>query len=278
MIAISELPVTRGTLINFGINMEKVGSRWMVPEGEWQRFEAMRLADHKTGWRQKGRRLKADATPIGEMRYGHWPHKSWCDLYTIDQTEPIQKKTAKRAIAGDITNPQEVLAAIFAVNRSAKRYRDAASNCYLRNAFTFATAAKEKKEENYRLKDKGIVYAFHQGWIQPETLHGEFVVYRGSGYCFHSLLTPNDWVGSDSDQTGKAVFIEAKPRTTKEMRLKDAIATLEQLPDDESEFQRVSKSRQREDDQFEAEYEQDYDNDYAFHNVDEQPFWEDYVR
>src|SRR5690348_6256369 len=52
------------------------------------------------------------------------------------------------------SRPQQIdlLAAIFAVNRSAKRYRN--TKCYAGRNHSFATRAKEQKELLYELKDR----------------------------------------------------------------------------------------------------------------------------
>lgn len=140
----------------------------------------------------------------------------------------------------------DLLAAIFAVNRSAKRYRDAAQSLYSHGkagqsgwgryrhsrhagSFTLSSVAKRKKESLYRLKDRGIRAAFHLGRIECQGKHGNVALWRGEGYCLHScwidqskqhLVVPSD---------PEHIRVEAKPKTTKEVRLMDAQYTLELL-------------------------------------------------
>ena len=125
----------------------------------------------------------------------------------------------------------DLLAALFAVNKSAKRYRDAAQKLYQCDSHTWAGDAREKKEELYDLKDRGIVAAAKQGRLQFAGMHGRLAVWRGEGYCFHSTLVPQDTGASpqltDDDEH---TFQDAAPREAKEARLKDAMFTLESLP------------------------------------------------
>ena len=62
--------------------------------------------------------------------------------------------------------------------------------------------------------------------------------YRGEGYCYHSKLHPKG-VEVPVDADNQPLRVEAKPREAKEPRLKDAIHTLESLPDVSDSFIRV---------------------------------------
>jgi len=84
----------------------------------------------------------------------------------------------------------DLLAAIVSVNRSAKRYRDAAQKCYALKKHGFARQGRVTKEELYALKDRGIAEAFRLGRITPVLRKGGLIEYRGEGYCFHSTLLP----------------------------------------------------------------------------------------
>ena len=75
-----------------------------------------------------------------------------------------------------------------------------------------------------------------------ETQHGGLAVYRGDGYCFHSTLIP---VGvAIAAEDCERIFVEAKPKSVKEPKLRDAAYTLELLPEPPSStFQRLKAPR-----------------------------------
>jgi len=111
-----------------------------------------------------------------------------------------------------VQQPQvvDLLAAIFTVNRAAKRCRDAAQSLYQKSArgprrwrsspnlHGLAQARREQKETLYELKDCGIAVAFNG------TATGQVV--------------------------DEFLKVESKPKGRGEMRLKDAMHTLQKLP------------------------------------------------
>lgn len=146
----------------------------------------------------------------------------------------------------------DLLAAIFAVNRSAKRYRDSAQANYQQakshtthgyrrrystkqGCFAFSTLAKDKKTTLYSFKDRGIVAAYKTDRINYGGQHGNMATYRGEGYVFHSGLVPVNVPDIERSRDG-FILVEAKPKTSKEARLKDAEYTLSLLPTDKSGF------------------------------------------
>ncbi len=189
------------------------------------------FAESETAWRRSGRKVMSGSKPhaIRTCRVGGGSGAKSVTyaVYRHDQTHSVQRRSQPReAVAYPLTF-QNVLAAVFAVNRSAKRYRDAAQSCYQSGVHGFAKMHKERKEELYRLKDNAIVHAYRAGFVVAVGLHGSLTVYRGEGYCFHSPLRPEN-VNLETTSE-EAVFVEAKPRQATEMRLRDAVATLEQL-------------------------------------------------
>lgn len=143
--------------------------------------------------------------------------------------------------------PQEVdlLAAIFSVTRSAKRYRDAAQTCYRAGKHGFAGQARRQKVSLYALKDRGIAAACLAGRIAPVRRVGDgFVEYRGEGYCYHSTLFPT---GLDVPVAAgsQPLLVEAKPREAAEPKLKDAVYTLKALPEVPDRFARLVPEWQR---------------------------------
>ncbi len=206
-----------------------------VPLGRHTQF-----ASSATAWRGCGRKVISGSVPhaIRTCRVGGGSGKKSVTyaVYRLDQTVLVQKRTQPRPLVAYPLTPENVLAAIFSINRSAKRFRDAAQSSYLQGMHGFAKMHRKRKEMLYALKDNGIVHAYRAGFVAADCLHGTLTVYRGGGYCFHSPLRPDDTTfESNSDEL---VFIESKPRKVSEMRLRDAIATLEQFPSDLDGFSR----------------------------------------
>jgi len=132
----------------------------------------------------------------------------------------------------------DLLAAMFSVNRSAKRYRDAAQKCYALKKHGFARQGRVTKEELYALKDRGIAEAFRLGRITPVLRKGGLIEYRGEGYCFHSTLLPVAIaLAQSTDDT--ILYVDAKPRGVAEVRLLDAKHTLSALPPAGDQFTRI---------------------------------------
>ncbi len=68
-------------------------------------------------------------------------------------------------------------------------------------------------------------------------------MYRGEGYSFHSTLEPEDADISEDIGDEREIFIEAKPRSTKEARLTDAKFTLGQLQGGYGDFTIIERAR-----------------------------------
>jgi hypothetical protein len=148
-----------------------------------------------------------------------------CKAFARDKLEIENQRIALAAV---VPKHCDLLLAIFAVNRAAKRWRDAASSHYDGGRFAWATSAKEHKNYLYALKDRGIAAAFAQGRIAPVDLHGRLCLYCGEGYCFHSRLVPSELEIATTDES--PILIEAKPQSSRESKQRDAIAHLEALP------------------------------------------------
>jgi hypothetical protein len=134
--------------------------------------------------------------------------------------------------------PDNVLRATWTVNRSAKRFRNAAQRCYAKDAFEFATVNREKEEKLCDLKDAGIVWLHERKALHPAAIQGGLCVWRGGGFCFHSTLMPRG-SGISPKTKGTCLYIEAKPKLADELRLADAIHLLEQLPKPSAEYERL---------------------------------------
>jgi len=186
-------------------------TRWAdVPEG-------LRCATH---WRRRGRQLKPNAQPAAIM-YGWYGH-SYC-LYPESETmERIPRAEHPPQVV-------DLLVALLTLTRTAKRYRDAAQTHYRRAAHGLAGFSRETKERCYDLKDRGLIHAVQSGRIVPVRFRGALTEYVGEGYCFHSYLRPIgiDGVASDDDAP---LRVDAKRKGSGEARLKDAMATIQALP------------------------------------------------
>jgi hypothetical protein len=139
-------------------------------------------------------------------------------LWRLDQT--IETKSRVLAAVHLEQTPDNILLAIWSVNRAAKRRRDAAESFYEKDLHGFAGAHKKAKDRYYRLKDIGIAWLAHDGHLAAAYRHGQLVVWVGGGYSFHSTLIPH---GAELAEAGdNLVRMEAKPAGSKELRLVDA--------------------------------------------------------
>ena len=137
----------------------------------------------------------------------------------------------------------DLLQALFTANKAAKRLRDAAECHYNGGRYGLATNAKHRKDALYALKDRGIVAAYQSSRIALVCVHGRLAVYRGEGYCFHSLLVPAGFDISSveaADEGAEHVWVDASPKGKGEARLKDAEYTLRSLPICEDGFVRLT--------------------------------------
>lgn len=181
-----------------------------------------------TQWRGRGMRPKNGEEPrerrwLGMGRVAH--------LYDESQVQPIRKVQRRPGVAYDPT-PENVLRACWTVNRTAKRYRDAASACYESGAYQFATSNRLRKERAYAAKDKAMLWLIERGELHAVGMIGTLSVWcstRLNGavpYTFHSTFQPNPMPTEVEDDS---LFVEAKPKGAAEMRLLDAMATIEAL-------------------------------------------------
>jgi hypothetical protein len=145
----------------------------------------------------------------------HW------DVYRRDQVVPVMRRRQQppRKVA--------ILLAVWTANRTAKRYRDAASACYKSRKHSFASMYRQKKEELYTLKGQALHYLLEEGVVHVVGLHrfegGNWAeVVAGDGYRFHyPCADPDDPPDSTCDK------IESEPKGSNEAKLKDAIFTIE---------------------------------------------------
>ena len=205
----------------------------IVVKGEtYFREEETEEVVSKTEARRRGLKPVAEhvAEVSGQVGQGA-KSMSWL-VYRISDCVPLQTRKKRPP------EPVDLLAAMFAVNRSAKRYRDAARAHYHASQHGFAGHSSSRKRELYSLKERGIVAAFRAGRITCEGIHGKLAIYRGEGYCFHSPLLP-DGISGATGHDDSPLMVEAKPRGRSESRLCDAIHTLSSLPKDRDGFREL---------------------------------------
>ena len=174
---------------------------------------------NKSEWKAIGF-VPIDGQKPSEIITRYYPHRHEHHIYTRDQVRKVRPVNVRPATDYQVT-PENVANATMLINRSAKRYRDAARSCYEVGAYSFATANKEKKERLYHLKDKGVRWLIENGHLECTAKHGSMYFYTGLDRSFHSSIAP---AVEPSVCVDEEMFVEAKPRDTKQkMRLKDAI-------------------------------------------------------
>jgi hypothetical protein len=143
------------------------------------------------------------------------------------QTRRLRAKQALETV-----REVDLLAAIFTVNRAAKRQRDAAQKHYQGRRHGFAGSSKQKKQRYYGLKDDGIIAAHQAGRLQCIGQHGGLFLWQGEGYSFHSTVKPAglELVELPMREGEEHLFVESKPKGVREPRIVDALRTLEALP------------------------------------------------
>ncbi|HUE74865.1 MAG TPA: hypothetical protein VMP01_28620 [Pirellulaceae bacterium] len=160
-------------------------------------------------------------------------------LYAASQMRRIRKRSKPVPVALPLT-PENVACACWTANKTAKRYRDAASRQYGQSLHGFARRSREIKERMYQLKDLAVAWLAHHGHVAAEGIHGGLCLWTGLGYSFHSTLVSN---GVELPADPEPITISASEKCTAEMRLIDAEDLLERLPDHTSEFARLEVPR-----------------------------------
>ncbi len=224
----------------------------------------------ETAWSKRGYRLKADAEPhcTRSVRSHSASTQLIYPVYRDDQVEP---KRQQNLMPAAIIN---ILPALWVINRRAKRCREMAKSHYRHGSHGFAATCKDEKEEMYRLKGQALHYLLEEqrlilvghhrfpGGIWAELLQGE-------GFTFHRPCQPQEGAAAEDRSE-----IEAKPRGTKEPRLKDAIHTVTAYLADKPEvttFEWPSKQQSSPDLLEEGETELDDDGDDYYDDEFEYP-------
>jgi hypothetical protein len=186
------------------------------------------IAVSRTEWSRRGFYVVRGACPHTTKRARvNGKTLSW-DVFRSDQVR--QRREHKVAEP----NLLPLLLALWAVNRAAKRQRDAARKLHAARAFALASLAKERKKELYWLKSQALHFAILDGMLTVAGYHrfeydhwAEVLI--GDGYSFHRpCKPPPDTSSADSKMLEQ---IDAKPRCVGEPRLLDAKYTLEKFLD-----------------------------------------------
>lgn len=192
----------------------------------------------RTHWRKLGRAVKTEE--LGKCQsecsiYLSGDINKWIRIKLYSYRQTRQRRTLKQRPPNDI----DYTKALFVVNQSAKRYRDMASRCYRKRLHGLAGFSRDKKEKLYELKDRGLVHCFRNGLVNFEGIHGKLAYYRSvdGQHSFHSPLFP-ETADISKIEDDELITVSAKP-AQKRYLLKDAIHTLEPLPDGNDGFKRV---------------------------------------
>ena len=211
---------TRGMICKWLGNPDYVGSRY--GGGEIHYFKAVRVHS-------------AESTP------------AW-----VAEKEKWETRAAKAK--SPTSKTVDILAALWAINRHAKRCKNAARAHYRHGLHGFAGYIRDTKEKLYSLKGQALEHLVREGRLKrtghhtfghgTEVLWGEILT--GEGYTFHrpcfppkNSSTPEARPMESANSNSEHQFennavehlgeIEARPRTCKEPRLKDAERTVREF-------------------------------------------------
>lgn len=193
-----------------------------------------KLAEFNVGNAALTRRVKAlakaagvEVTPVtefngyGNVRVGYRVERSILEEARRQLQAEQSSKVAKI----------DVLAALFTLNRRAKRCRDLAQGYYLSKQHGLAGKMRSEKEEVYDLKGQALHHLLAEGRLKVVGLHrfeggNHAEVLEGDGFRFHRPCPdPTPAPGSES-AAALLDSIEAKPKGAKEPTLAAALAVV----------------------------------------------------
>ena len=181
-----------------------------------------KLAVSETEWGRRGYNIRNDAPPHALLCRSVNSHMVTYYVYRDDQVVP--KKRYKH-VAPKIV---PILAALWRINRSAKRYRDAEYACDSANCHEFSKKAQRLKINLHELRLQALQHLLDErrlvvmGYCH---LDGRWVeVLSGDGYTFHRPCPrPKNQEIALLDRNST----DARPVGFSEPKLKDAILTVE---------------------------------------------------
>ena len=199
------------------------GGEWIDLKGHTM-VRNTRSAKCEADWRYYRYTVKRQEKPHSYTRI-YVRNRLWIDigLYREDQVRPL------RRYWNVPLKEVPILLAVWAINRSAKRYRDFSSKQYSRHNHNFARFGSQTKKKLYHLKDQTLHYLVEEGVLQVKGYHrfdaGWAEVLKGEEFTFHRPCRKPE-VDNEED-VPQIEEIEAKTRERGEPKLKDAVFTLE---------------------------------------------------
>jgi hypothetical protein len=153
---------------------------------------------------------------------------------------------ARRAANKTMRPHPDLILCLREISRAAHRERDAAEQAYRASRHTLARNSKNRKNQYYALKDRGIAYAYGSGLLRyvgqsPQGL----AVYEyadGGMSCFHSTLHPTGVEHKPVEGHPEILEVIAKAKI-KGVSLQRVISTLEALPPVNDRFERSAAPR-----------------------------------
>jgi hypothetical protein len=140
----------------------------------------------------------------------------------------------------------DLLFCIREASRAAHRERDAVQKAYQQERRTLAGNARQRKEDWYRLSERGIVAAHRQGLLRyaGASPQGMAVYEYGEGgmACFHSTLHPAGTERTPVPDHPETLLVEAKEKV-RGVSLQRVEVTLDILPSDLSGYERSETPR-----------------------------------
>lgn len=160
-------------------------------------------------------------------------------------TAALKRHESKRVSHQPQPHP-DLLLCIREASRAAHRERDAASNAYNEGRHVLAGKARQRKNEWYALKDRGIVAAHRQGLLRymGASPQGMAVYEYASGgmSCFHSTLHPSGEERSVVEGHPETLLVPAKEKV-RGASLARVEVTLSGLSADTTEYERSAAPR-----------------------------------
>lgn len=124
----------------------------------------------KTQWGTEGMRPKAGVSPTAYVYINGRTH------FALYDTEAVTPKAVPTPGVAKALTPENIGAALFEINKGAKRRRDAASQMYDSQRHSLAGIHKEKKEAYYELKDDVIREASRSGLATLVGYHTKYQI------------------------------------------------------------------------------------------------------
>lgn len=178
-----------------------------------------KVALSRPEWKRRGYEVKPD-----EKQTPHTYVIGLTNVWPVFREDQVRKTISRQ---NQSPKSIDLLAAVWGINRRAKRCRDLSQLYFQASMYGFATAMRREKENLYQLKGQALHYMTKQGVVEAAGFHcfGDnwAMVLKGEGYVFHTPC-PRPKDGCEGKRVEQ---VEAKPRQANEPKLKDARYTVE---------------------------------------------------